>query len=205
MGFYSRRIFPRLVNALMSAESFSRIRRDALAEVRGETLEIGFGSGLNLPHYPSSVGRLTAIDVNPGMLILAARRMARFPSGLEVRTLDSRSLPFDDETFDSVVSTWTLCSIPDVGRALREVYRVLRPNGRFFFVEHGLSAEPEIQKWQHRLTPFQKRLADGCHLDRNIPGLLGEAGFRLSRLESFYMEKVPRIGGFLYTGIATRA
>ena len=189
----------------MSAASFPAIRQEALAEVRGNTLEVGFGTGLNLEHYPPSVERLTAIDINPGMRRRAEARIQRFNRRIELRTLDGERLPFDDADFDSVVSTWTLCSIPNVSRALGEIRRVLKPAGRFFFVEHGLSPDESVRRWQHRLTPIQKRIGDGCHLDRDIERLLLDAEFSIERLDTFYMEKTPRAGGFLYKGIAVRS
>ena len=188
----------------MSGENFEQVRRETLENVRGRTLEIGFGTGLNLEHYPAAVDRLTAIDVNPGMGRLARERTARSGIAVELRVLDGQSLPMPDSTFDSVVSTWTLCSIGKVDEALEEIYQVLKPGGRFFFVEHGLSNDSRVQRWQRRLTPFQKVLAEGCHLDRNMESLIRRAGFHDLELETFYMEKVPRIGGFLYRGIAAK-
>lgn len=205
MSLYRTWVFPRLMHAVMSSEAFTRIRHEVLAEASGNTLEIGFGSGLNLEHYPPQVEHLTAIDVNPGMTKFARRQASGFPRGLDIRTLSCESLPFDDQTFDSIVSTWTLCSVPDVQRALREVFRVLKQDGRFFFVEHGLSPDPRVRKWQHRLTPFERRLADGCHLDRDIPALILGAGFEIRSLETFYLEGVPRVGGYFYKGVGTRS
>jgi ubiquinone/menaquinone biosynthesis C-methylase UbiE len=205
MGIYSRHIFPWLMNRAMSGDNFTNIRRSLLADVQGMTLEIGFGTGLNLPHYPSSIERITTVDVNPGMGPLAGKQAEQSPIQVDWRVLDSESLPMDDETFDSVVSTWTLCSIPNVQGAIGEIYRVLKPDGRFFFVEHGLSNEPDVQKWQRRLNPVQKIIGDGCHLTRDIAALIRLGGFRFVELERMYMDKVPRIGGYLYRGIAARS
>lgn len=205
VGVYGRRVFPWLVDVLMSPERFSTIRRNLLSEVEGDVLEIGFGTGLNLEHYPPSVRHLAAIDVNPGMTRRAAQRVRSFDREVDLRIVSGESLPFGDCTFDSAVSTWTLCSIPDVGRALEEVWRVLKPDGRFFFAEHGLSEDDHIRRWQHRLTPIQKKIGDGCHLDRDIRQLLVDAGFSIEKLDMFYLEKTPKIGGFLYKGIAVRS
>ncbi len=205
MGIYSTYLFPRILDFVMSGGNFDEVRRDTLRNVRGNTLEIGFGTGLNLPHYPSSVGRLTTIDVNPGMGTLARKRIAHSGIKVDHRVLNGQSLPMGDGTFESVVSTWTLCSIPDVDAALGEIHRVLAAGGRFFFVEHGLSNEAGIQRWQHRLTPIQKAFAGGCHLDRNIGSLIRGAGFHELELKTFYMEKVPRVEGFLYQGSAIKA
>ena len=205
MGMYTSYVFPRILDYIMSGENFDEVRRKTLQNVRGNTLEIGFGTGLNLNHYPASLGRLVAIDVNPGMGAMARKRTAHSGTEVDHRVLDGQSLPIADGTFDSVVSTWTLCSIAEVDRALLEIYRVLAPGGRFFFVEHGLSKDSEIQKWQRRLTPIQKIVADGCHLDRNIESLIRRTGFHDIELETFYMERVPRVGGFLYQGVAVKS
>lgn len=193
------------MNAVMDLDVFGRIRREVVSGVKGRVLEIGFGSGLNLPYYPESVERFTALDANPGMRRLAARQTRRFAAEPELLTLRSESLPFEDETFDTVVSTWTLCSISGVDKALREVWRVLRPNGRFLFAEHGISPDPRVRVWQRRLTPIQRRIADGCHLDRDIAGLIRTSGLRIPSLDNFYMEGVPRIAGYIYKGVATRS
>jgi ubiquinone/menaquinone biosynthesis C-methylase UbiE len=205
MGIYGSRVFPWLIDVMMSPEQFSTIRRSLLAEVGGDALEIGFGTGLNLEHYPPSLRHLTAIDINPGMSRRAARRVSSFDREIDVRIVNGEALPFGDDTFDCAVSTWTLCSVPDVGRALQEIRRVLKPHGRFFFAEHGLSEDEHIRRWQHRLTPIQKKIGDGCHLNRDIRQLLVDAGFSIEKLDMFYMEKTPKIGGFLYRGIAVRS
>jgi SAM-dependent methyltransferase len=204
-GIYKTRIFPRVMDKVMSSERFGRLRRDFLAEVSGRTLEIGSGTGLNLPFYPAGVGDLTTVEINPGMRALAARRDRAFHGRIDARRADGEALPFDDGAFDTVVSTWTLCSIPNVAEALREIRRVLGPHGRFLLHEHGLSPERSVRNWQRRWTPVQRKLADGCHLDRDIPELLARAGFDLARIETFYMEGVPRIGGYMYRGIAVRS
>ena len=204
MGIYSKYVFPRLMNFAMSGENFDEVRRTTLAGVRGHTLEIGFGTGLKLPHYPDSLNQLTTIDINPGMGRLAERRVQESQIEVQHRILSGESLPMDDATFDSVVSTWTLCSIPDVKRALGEIHGVLKSEGRFVVVEHGLGDESRVKRWQRRLTPIQKIFADGCHLDRDIEGIVTSAGFRIVEIEKFYLKKVPKIGGYLYRGIAVK-
>jgi ubiquinone/menaquinone biosynthesis C-methylase UbiE len=202
-NLYSRWLFPQLMDWTMAGDEFSQYRRDVLAQVSGEILEIGFGTGLNLPHYPKSVHAITTVDVNPGMSAIARRRIQA--SGITVKhhILDGKSLPMPDNSFDSVVSTWTLCSIADVEQALREIYRVLKPNGRFFFIEHGLSSEPKVQVWQHRLTPIQKVIADGCHLDRNIQSLI-EKYFQQATIAQFASKNLPEIAGYFYKGVAQK-
>lgn len=204
MGIYDRYIFPRIMDRVMSRDPFSALRHNALEGVRGRTLEIGFGSGLNLPHYPPAITRLDAIDVNPGMYALAGKRCSRSSIEVNYSILDGQCLPMGNESFDSVVSTWTLCSIPEVARALGEIRRVLAADGHFFFIEHGLSNEPAVSRWQHWLTPVQRIIADGCHLDRNIEALMKSAGFRILELENSYLEGFPRVAGFLYRGVAVK-
>jgi ubiquinone/menaquinone biosynthesis C-methylase UbiE len=188
----------------MSDPVMEKYRQEVLAEVNGEVLEIGFGTGLNLPNYPDTVKKITTIDANPGMKALAQKRINASTIVVDNKVLNGESLPMSDNTFDSVVSTWTLCSIAKVDKALQEIHRVLKPRGRFFFIEHGLSNEPKIQVWQHRLTPLQKIIADGCHLDRSIKQLI-ENYFDTVTLEEFYAPNLPKVGGYMYKGIATKA
>jgi ubiquinone/menaquinone biosynthesis C-methylase UbiE len=204
MNLYSRYLFPRLMDRMMGDENLSRYRRQLLTEVQGEILEIGFGTGLNLPHYPVLVQKLTAIDVNPGMNVMAQKRLAASPIVVDNRVLNGETLPFADHTFDSVVSTWTLCSIAKVEQALQEIHRVLKPGGRFFFIEHGLSNDPNVQVWQRRITPIQKVIADGCHLDRDMQTLI-QATFPTVTLNQFWEDSLPKIGGYFYQGVALKA
>lgn len=204
MGVYSRYVLPRLVDRLMDNEQIAEEREKTLQGVRGETLEIGFGTGLNLPYYPPSVRRLTAVDVNPGMGALARKRLRSSQIEVEMRCLSGERLPMDDASFDSVVCTWTLCSVPDVGQALAEIRRVLRPGGRLFFVEHGLAREQAVQRWQHRLTPLWKALSGGCHLDRPIDALIAGAGLGLEKIETFVISGKRKLTAFTYRGIAAR-
>lgn len=203
MGFYSRKILPYLLDWAMSDQSLTAYRQDVLANVQGEVLEIGFGTGLNLSYYPEDIHKIIAIDANPGVNALAQKRIQASSITVDHRVLNGENLPMADNTFDSVVSTWTLCSIANVEQALKEIYRVLKPGGRFFFVEHGLSNEPNIQVWQNRLTPLQKIIADGCHLNRNIRQLV-ENQFNTVTLEEFYADKTSKIIGYLYKGVATK-
>jgi SAM-dependent methyltransferase len=204
MGFYSRFIFPRLCDWVMNDPRMAKLRSEVLADVGGEVLEIGLGTGLNLPYYPEQVRRLTTVDPNPGMNAIARRRVAESGIAVDQRTLRGEELAFDDESFDCVVSTWTLCSIPDVDRALGEVYRVLRPGGRFVFLEHGLSEDARAQGWQRRLNPIQRALGDGCRLDLDVESVVRGAPFRAVEVERFEMERVPRTHGTMYRGTATR-
>ncbi|WP_413167375.1 class I SAM-dependent methyltransferase [Capilliphycus salinus ALCB114379] len=203
MGFYSRVILPRLLDCTMSDPAFAQYRQKVLAHVEGEVLEIGFGTGLNLSYYPHHIEKITTVDPNSGMNKLAQKRIEASTIKVENRILNSENLPMADSTFDSVVSTWTLCSIAQVEKALQEIYRVLKPGGKFFFVEHGLSDKPNIQVWQNRLTPLQKLIADGCHLNRNIQQLV-EQQFNSISLEKFNIENFPKVGSYTYMGVATK-
>ena len=205
MGLYDRYILPWVLDHVMRREPLAAQRRQVLAQVEGEVLEIGFGSGLNLPFYPPNVRRLTAVEPNAGMSRRARERVTA--SGVEVQTLAvgaDVSLPLPDDSFDSVVSTWTLCTIPDAAAALREVYRVLRPGGRFFFVEHGLSPDRPVARWQRRLTPVMRAVGGGCHLDRDIASIVRGSPIQVDRCETFYLPGEPRVGGYMYRGVARK-
>jgi ubiquinone/menaquinone biosynthesis C-methylase UbiE len=187
----------------MSDASLSHYRQEVLAQVSGETLEIGFGTGLNLPYYQKHIQKLTTVDANPGMNALALKRIQASDVTVEHHVLNGENLPFADQSFDSVVSTWTLCSIANVKQALQQIYRVLKPGGQFFFIEHGLSDNPKVEVWQNRLTPVQKVIADGCHLNRDIKGLI-ESQFSQVRVEQFQEKNLPAIMGYLYKGVAVK-
>jgi ubiquinone/menaquinone biosynthesis C-methylase UbiE len=204
MGFDAQVILPFLCDFGLDRPFVARYRRELLAHAGGHILEIGFGTGLNLPYYPPPVRRLTAVDPNFGMYRRARGRIKQ--AGIEVdrRVLGGQRLPFEDGTFDCVVSTFTLCSIEQVGQAMREVYRVLKPGGKFLFLEHGLSPEPKVQKWQHRLNWLQMRLAGGCHLDRDMRALVTAQPFASVQVDEFYIEKTPRTHGYMYRGVATK-
>ena len=203
MGFYSNLIIPYCIDFAMSGESLEQYRQKLLEDVSGEVLEIGFGTGLNLPHYPDKIKKITTIDPNPGMQKKARSRIAASKIDVDSRVLNGESLPMADASFDSVVCTWTLCSIPQADRAISEVYRLLKPGGKFFFIEHGLSKDSAIETWQNILTPIQKIIADGCHLNRNIQHLVKQK-FPNVTVEQFYDPSLPKVIGYMYRGIATK-
>ncbi len=203
MNLYSQFILPRLLDWSMSDASLSHYRQEVLAQVSGETLEIGFGTGLNLPYYPQNIQKLTTVDANSGMNALALKRIQASDVTVEHHVLNGENLPFVDQSFDSVVSTWTLCSIANVKQALQQIYRVLKPGGQFFFIEHGLSDNPKVEVWQNRLTPVQKVIADGCHLNRDIKRLI-ESQFSQVRVEQFQEKNLPAIMGYLYKRVAVK-
>jgi SAM-dependent methyltransferase len=204
MGFYSRLIFPRLCDWMLSDRRFAALRTEALAQAQGEVLEIGSGTGLNFAHYPERVRSITTVDPNPAMGELARKKIIASGVRVDARVHGGEALPFDEGSFDCVVSTWTLCSIPDAGRAVGEIHRVLKPGGRFIFLEHGLSDDPKVQVWQRRLNPIQRRLANGCRLDLDVEGLLRARPFADVQLERFLMEKTPRTHGTMYRGTALK-
>jgi ubiquinone/menaquinone biosynthesis C-methylase UbiE len=204
MSFVSQVIVPRLCDFLLNKSLLTRHRRKLLAHTYGDALEIGFGTGLNLPHYPKRVHRLTAVDPNPGMHRLAQKRIKQAGIEVDQQVLGGERLPFEDNRFDCAVSTFTLCSIEGVDQALAEVYRVLKAGGKLLFLEHGLSPEPGVQKWQRRLNWLQVRLANGCHLDRNMKALVAAQPFASVEVEEFYLERTPRTHGYLYRGVATK-
>ena len=187
----------------MSSNSMTSYRQQLLAKVSGNVLEIGFGTGLNLPHYPKAVTALTTVEPNVGMGAIAQKRIRASPIKVDTTLLNGEALSLPDESFDSVVCTWTLCSIPNARKALSEAYRVLKPGGKFFFIEHGLSNEQNIQTWQNRLTPIQKIVGDGCHINRKIDELVASV-FDKVTVEEFYADDLPKIMGYFYQGVATK-
>ena len=202
MKFYSEYIFPRLMDWVMSGEMFQRLRSELLKDARGEALEIGFGTGLNLPHYSRNVSGLSIVDPARMLPDKVRKRMAQIPFPLHVDHITAETLPYPDRQFDSVVSTWTLCTIPDVKKALHEIRRVLKPTGTFLFLEHGRSDNARIAVWQDRLNPIQNIIGCGCNLNRRIDQLITESGLQIRHLDRFQMEHVPRIVGEMYRGQA---
>jgi len=172
--------------------------------VSGKTLEIGFGTGLNVLCYPENVQEITAVDPNTHMRGLAKRRIANSRVCVDFQILSAEEMPYAPETFNTVVSTWTLCSIPRIQQALAEVHRVLKANGRFVFLEHGRSPDKSIQFWQKIFRPLFKVAGAGCHLDRKINSVIEGQGFVFDTLKCFYLEATPRIAGYIYTGIALK-
>ena len=204
MGFYEDRILPRLLDFAMRQEQLGEYRRRAALQARGRVLEVGVGSGLNLALYGAGADQVVGLDPSPRLLEMA-RAALESTAGHSIELVEgsAEAMPLDDASFDTVVTTWTLCSIPDVEAALREMRRVLKPDGRFLFVEHGRSPDPGVTRWQDRLTPAWKRIAGGCHLNRPVRELVEQAGFRVEALRTGYA-KGPRPMTFMYEGVATR-
>ena len=203
MGVYGDQVLPRALDLLMRGADVREVRARVTAGMSGVVLEIGFGSGLNVPHYPAGVTQVLAVD--PAMVgrRLAATRIAAHAVPVEFIGTDAQALPVADGCADFVLSTWTLCTIPGPERALAEAYRVLRPGGALHFVEHGLSPEARVARMQHGLTPLHRRAVGGCRLDRPIADLITGAGFRLARLENYYFNR-PRAVGYTYEGAAAK-
>jgi ubiquinone/menaquinone biosynthesis C-methylase UbiE len=204
MSFYERRILPYLLNIFMDTKGTREERSRTLADVRGSVLEVGFGSGLNLPYYSSAVTRVVGVDPSQISAHLARKRIAGSSFPVEFVGLSAEKLPVADASFDSLVSTFTLCTIPDVGAALAEMRRALKPDGRFYFVEHGHADDPGVARWQERLNGLEQRMFGGCHLNRDIAALITQAGFDIQRLEHAYLQGAPKFAGFLYRGVAKR-
>lgn len=204
MGFYVDRILPRITDAALGRPELEPARATACRGLAGDVLEIGFGSGLNVRHYPPEVERVLAVGPETGERDIAERRIARSSVPVDFVGLDGERLPLDDESVDHVLTTWTLCTIPDVASALREMHRVLRPGGTFHFVEHGLSPDPKTATWQRRLNPVQQKLFGGCHLDRPIDTLVTDAGLELGEVDRYYAPG-PKPLSYFYAGTATKA
>jgi SAM-dependent methyltransferase len=201
VGLYDDHILPRILNLAMGSKDISDERKKCAAEVSGRVLEVGFGSGHNLPFYSGRVERIVAIDPSIVSAKLARKRIEQVSFPVEYLALKGESIPAPDASFDSVVSTFTLCTIPDVLAALRQIRRVLKPAGRFFFLEHGRSPDPGVRRWQDRMDGLQQFIAGGCHLNRPIDELIAGAGFEVLTLEKYY-GKAPRMFSYLYRGIA---
>jgi ubiquinone/menaquinone biosynthesis C-methylase UbiE len=204
MGFYGERILPRVIDVVMDNKAMRKGRRKVCAGLHGRVVEIGFGSGLNVPHYPTDIERVDAVEPSDRAVRLAAKRLDASPVEVEIVGLDGQRLTADDDTFDAALSTWTLCTIPDVAAALAEVRRVLKPGGTFHFVEHGAAPDEGVLRWQHRLDPVQRKLAGGCHLSRPIRDLVEAAGFEIEDLETGYVPMTPKPWGYEYLGRARK-
>lgn len=201
MGFYDDRILPHVINLAMSNRELLPYRERVLASARGRVLEIGIGSGLNLPFYGANVQEILGLDPVTRLIAMARSAVGRCKTAVTFITGSAEAIPIDDRSIDTVVTTWTLCSIPNAVGALEEMRRVLKPGGQLLFVEHGLAPEENVRKWQNRLTPVWKRIGGGCHLNRPISTLIERAGFGITRLDTGYM-KGPRPMTFLYEGSA---
>ncbi len=201
MTLYDRYVLPHLIEFSMSRADATRIRSAYIPRARGSVLEIGIGSGLNLPFYTNAVQRLSGVDPSARLLAMARRRAADVAFPVELIEQGAERLPFSDASFDTVVVTWSLCSMADPAAALGETRRVLKPDGLFIFVEHGLAPDAGVRTWQNRLTPAWRRIAGGCHLNRPTAAMIRDAGFAIDDLRTEYIPG-PRPLTFMYEGTA---
>jgi ubiquinone/menaquinone biosynthesis C-methylase UbiE len=195
MGLYGEQVLPRIINVACGLKGAQPLRRRVCEGLEGDVVELGFGSGLNVPFYPAAVKRVAAVEPADVGWKLAEKRLRATSVPVERSGLDGQSLPFADNSYDAALSTWTLCTIPDVAAALCEVRRVLKPGGTLHFVEHGLAPDERVRRWQHRFEPVQKKVFGGCHLTRPVVDLLTAAGFTITDLDQFYEEGAPKIMG----------
>ena len=205
MGFYDRYILPLLLGTVMGAKPITYQRRKVVPRAEGRVLEIGFGAGHNLPFYdPAKVTHLWALEPSKELRARAAKRVAANTIPIEFLDLPGEEIPLEDSSVDNVLITYTMCTIPDVTRALAQMRRVLRPQGRMIFCEHGKAPDADVERWQHRIEPMWKTISGGCHLARPIPSLITDSGFAIGDMETMYLPGTPRWSGFNYWGSATK-
>ncbi len=203
MSFYRNHVYPHLVALLGNPKPVREIRKRLVPLADGRVLEIGVGHGVNFPYYdPTKVSKVYALEPNPGMIPRADREKRRTSLDVEFVDLPGERIPLPDATVDTVVSTFTLCTIPGVVEALCGVRRVLRPGGRFLFFEHGLAPDANVRRWQKRTEPFFRWAFEGCHVTRDIPSLIEQGGFKIEKLEAAYLAPFPKSGSYFFWGAA---
>ena len=204
MGFYREQLLPRLINKVMDTKVEREIRSRVCSGLHGDVVELGFGSGLNAPHYPRDVTTIYAVEPSQLSMRLAEPRIAASSATVTPAGLTGEHLDLPTAEFDAVLSTWTLCTIPNVAAALDETRRVLKPDGRLHFVEHGHAPEPGVARWQERIEPLNKRLFGGCHLTRRIAETIEDAGFTVEQLDTYYSKGAPKPFGYTFEGRARK-
>lgn len=207
LRWWEEHVLPRVVDRLLDVGEVHKLRARACAGLEGRVLEIGFGSGLNVQHYPAAVTEVAGVEPNHDAWKLAGPRIAESPVTVRRSGLDGQHLAEDDESFDTALSTFTLCTIPDHDLALREVHRVLRPGGELHFLEHGLAGDARVERWQHRIEPIQRRVGGGCHLTRQPAEAAEAAGFEVLDLEAGYLPgpSLTKVSGYVYLGRARKS
>ncbi|GIK80982.1 MAG: methyltransferase [Alphaproteobacteria bacterium] len=201
MGLYQDHVLPLLIHLSMRQRNLAAYRARVVPAAQGRVLEIGIGSGLNLPYYGTAVEQIIGLDSSPKLLAMARKAARQTVIPLELIENSAEAIPLYNRSIDTIVTTWTMCSIPDVQRALGEMRRILKPGGRLLFVEHGRSQDVRVRRWQDRLTPVWCRIGGGCHLNRAISELIEDAGFGIEQLETGYM-RGPKPMTFMYEGVA---
>ena len=205
MSFYENRILPHIIDRACSMGQVMKLRSQVVPHARGRVLEVGMGSAINMEFYdPENVEMVYGLEPSDGMRRKAQPNLARSPIKVEWLDLPGEKIPLKDHSVDTVLLTFTLCTIPDWHAALQQMWRVLKPGGELLFLEHGESPHATTRKWQHRITPGWKKLAGGCHLNRNIADLIQRAGFEIIELENLYVPKAPKIAGYIYKGRALK-
>jgi ubiquinone/menaquinone biosynthesis C-methylase UbiE len=205
MGLYQDQLLPRLQNKVMDSQDMREVRARVCSSLVGDVVEVGFGTGLNAHHYPDGVQRIAAVEPSSLCMRIAEPRIAATSAKVELAGLNGETLDLPSDEFDAALSTWTLCTIPDVDAALAEIRRVLKPGGTFHFVEHGRAPDASVARWQARIEPAWKHVAGGCHVTREISDLIERAGFQLDRVHTYYMSGEPKIFGYTFEGVATKA
>jgi SAM-dependent methyltransferase len=202
VGVYSEHVLPRVVDVACNLKETHPQRRRVCDGLAGDMVEIGFGSGLNIPYYPTAVTSVAAVEPADVGWKLAGKRLRETSIPIRRAGLDAETLPFPDDSFDAALSTWTMCTVPHIDAALRELRRVLKPGGTLHFVEHGLAPDDRVRRWQHRLNPLQERLFGGCQLTRPIVDLLRNGGFTITELDVYYEAGAPKVFGANSLGVA---
>jgi len=203
MPFYRNRVYPHIVTVLGNPRPIQKIRQRIVPLAQGTVLEVGVGPGVNFAYYdPTSVSKIYALEPNPGMVLRAENARRKTKLDIEFLDLPGEQIPLPDGSVDTVVSTFTLCTIAGVADAIRGIARVLRPAGRFLFFEHGLSPDIRVRRWQERTEPFFQWAFEGCHVTRDIPALIEEGGFRVEQMETGYLARFPKSGSYYFWGVA---
>ena len=204
MGFYNDYVLPWCIDVSCGMKALDPERARITAALHGTVLEVGFGSGLNLPRMPAAVSRVLAVEPSERARRIAQKRIDAARCTVEFAGLDAQRVQLDDASADCALSTFTLCTIPEVLQALAEIRRILKPGGRLFVLEHGAAPDPDVSRWQARLNGIQRTVAGGCNLNRDIRALLDQAGVATDAIQTYYFHKLPRTHGYLYAGAATR-